>query len=125
MSALCSILSVPDLLCLVIVMDALFGDSAHPFSTQMNICLVCARSAKITSQNASTMAINKVFSVLWKAACRLAGMPPLRKKLEAMTALRAMAKARNCTRQTKVEGGARPRAKAETEADHQGGMLHE
>ena len=71
------------------------------------------------------MAINKVFSVLWKAACRLAGMPPLRKKLEAMTALRAMAKARKCTRQTKLEGGARPRAKAETEADHQGGMLHE
>ena len=113
---------------LVIVMDALFGDSARPFSTQMNICLVCARSAKITFQNASTMAINKVFSVLWKAACRLAGMPPLRKKACrpcGMTALRAMAKARKCTRQTKLEGGARPRAKAETEADHQGGMLHE
>jgi len=124
MSALCLILSGQ----LVIVMDALFGDSARPLSSQMNICLVCARSAKITSKNAATMAINKVFSVFWKAACRLAGMPPLRKKACrpcGMTALRARAKARKCTRQTKLEGGARPRAKAETEADHQGGMLHE
>ena len=123
MSALC--------LVFVFVMDALFVDCAGTLmflSSQMIIMLVCARSAKITFQNASTMAINKVFSVLWKAACRLAGMPPLRKKACrpcGMTALRAMAKARNCTRQTKVEGGARPRAKAETEADHQGGMLHE
>ena len=71
----------------------------------------CVITAKITWNIAWRLAIKikKKFSCCWQAAMKA----------------RARAKARKCMRQTKLEGGARPRAKAETEADHQGGMLHE
>jgi hypothetical protein len=58
MSALC--------LVFVFVMDALFVDSAGSLrflSSQMFIGLVCARSARITSQKALRMAMKNWFSV--------------------------------------------------------------
>jgi len=97
---------------LACVADALLCDSASTLRFLSDSG--CVITAKITWNIAWRLAIKikKKFSCCWQAA------------VKAMTA-RAMAKARKCMRQTKLEGGARPRAKAETEADHQGGMLHE